>query len=929
MSPTSLTSTSTSSARASTSTSRPTTSISPSSSRSVPSSSKLSSAQNPGAGATTPSSTRSATDPHSTTSRSYVELSRQLTTTATTVSRETESMSSSSLSQTLFSSASTSTSSPRSNSATRSGSISVVWSSTSASTMSSSSSATSSAPSASTLSPIAAPSTTRYVSNGSSSLPSTTFVSSSAETRSTEPTSALEPTMTSNPDPDVTPIYPPVIHNVVIDSGTCAGLGKPKVVTPADGRAAELTSLGNGRYSVALGLNEWGGQGVNVFLEDDGALCGPYGVCATVFVTFDPTTLTLVVERSGDRGLTMYPFSFWTDGGELFDGTPADSQAHKYNCWGWPVSDCRFSSMYPTDPGFALTSTTPNATAYITFCPPDGPSASSIGLNPDPPSPPPQQAVTLVILSTGTTAPVSTFVQVVTPSQLQHGLTPVTGTLMTVTKFGSTMSAPTPTTSPDPDSQSFLHPECSTAAGKPCIQFNTLLSIQETTIIPIGTSFFAAATMTSGVEPISTVTNVTPTPTPTPTRPRGGNGVLPTVTSWAVVHTDSVHSKPTSVWEVSTLPGSNPSMAAVLATLTDSLGMPIATSTLGAQVPTFSTITDSRGSAITTIPYNLTTTPPPETLYTLTSWTTWLTVNGSTVPVIAGQVGVLTTIPVTYVLEPSTTIPVGVLSSISVESTRTSLPSATAHAEADQVASGRGSKIAGAIVGSLVGAMLLGVLLWICLKRARRHHASDYAAHRSPIWGSGPGSAAGSGGGSELDLDSGPRPRESFVEPWVDQNRPQGSPTNRKMQREMEEYGQGIVTAGNGSRDTTGVSSSVGDGYGALRPGKSANRVPPELRPEPFDHWPARNNTLSSIRSQGSSSGHNHAPAASRSPSFPPRIPPARSPAPTSPVPMQPPAPVPIRRRYSEEPVGQEPRHNAIPPLYNEAWNMRPAPSSE
>ncbi|KAG9079462.1 hypothetical protein FS749_008516 [Ceratobasidium sp. UAMH 11750] len=146
------------------------------------------------------------------------------------------------------------------------------------------------------------------------------------------------------------------------------------------------------------------------------------------------------------------------------------------------------------------------------------------------------------------------------------------------------------------------------------------------------------------------------------------------------------------------------------------------------------------------------------------------------------------------------------------------------------------------------------------------------------------------------------------------------------MQREMEEYGQGLIIAGpSRSRDTTGASSYIGHSYNALRPGKSANRVPLELRPEPLDHWPARNNTLSSIHSQGSSSDHNHASAAPGSPSAPAQTPPA----PTSPAPTQlPSVPAPIRRQYSEEPVEGEPRHNAIPPLYNEAWNIRPASSS-
>ncbi|KAG9092833.1 hypothetical protein FS749_015406, partial [Ceratobasidium sp. UAMH 11750] len=736
MSSASLIDTLTLSTGASTSTSQPTESgptssrISPSSSRSAPSSSELLSAQNPSAEPTTSSSIRSTADPHSPTSRSYVELSSQSTTTATTtVSRVTEAMSSSS-SQTSSPGASTSDSSSRTNSASSFGNISADPSSVSASTMSSGSSMGSSTSSTSSLSSIAPPSTTRDASSESSSSPTTTLISSSTDTptsiqstSSIESTPALEPTMTSGPDPGAMPTYPPVVHNVLIDSGTCADMGKPKVVIASDGRVMELESLGSNRYNVAFGLNEWGAQAVSVFLEDDGERCGSQATCATIFITSDPTTLTLAVMRSGDRGVTMYPFSFWTDGGELLDGTPADSEAHKYNCWGWPARDCPFSSTYPTDPDHALTSTTPNATAYIMFCPPDGPPASSVGLNPDPPPTDPQPEVTNIILTMETTAPVSTFVQVITLSR-QHGSAPATRTRTpTLTPFESMMTVPAPTASSDSINLSHFQPDCLTST---CIVFNTFIPLEETTTVPLGTSLLATViTTTPNVEPISTVsarptlkgeptivpstfisigtTSIVPVTdvTPTPTRPTSGNGASPMVTSRAVVYTDSVHSKPTTVWEILTLPESGVSLVAVPTTITDSVGMPIATSILGAQViPTFSAITDSRGSIISTVPYNLTITappptptPPPQTLYTLTSWTTWITVNGSTVPAIAGQVGVLTTVPVTYALEPDTTIAVGVLSSISVESTRTALPSVTAQAQQDQVASGRGGKV--------------------------------------------------------------------------------------------------------------------------------------------------------------------------------------------------------------------------------------------
>ncbi|KAG8703501.1 hypothetical protein FRC09_004121 [Ceratobasidium sp. 395] len=822
-------------------------------------------------------------------------------------------------------------------------SSSSISSSTSTPTSRPTSSTTRLSSNTSTLPTSTTPSTNGSTSDGSASPSTITSLTSSPSSTPTpiQSTSAIEPDPDPEPEPDPSeevnpdgaPIYdPPVIHKLVIDTGTCSDVGKPKVVPAANTRPRELESLGNGRYTTTLNINNWYEREVNIWLEDHAPRCGSQGVCTLVYALFDADRLKLSVSRSGDRDYTMYPLSFWSDGGELYDGTRADSEANKYNCWGWSESECPFANKFFTDPEYTLSTTTSNATTYITFCPPDGPAYSDVPSNPHPAGRPPGTEVTEIVASAPSTMPVSTIYQTVATTRTRGQ-----GVMIPGAETTSVGAAPTPSTTPAPNAENDPPRACPPGPdASTCVVFNTLAPLEEQSTVPVGKPFFASIIMTtvSGVaEPVTTVpvetsemqifptfwnldsTTVVPvaTGTPTPTRPRTENEPSPTLLGF-----------PT--------------------TLTDSLGSPIATSTVGAQViPTFSAITDTRGSVISKIPLNLTTTippptptPPPES-FILTSWTTWTTVNGSTIPILGGQVGVLTTVPVTYVLQPDTTIPLVVYSSISAQSTRTSIPSATAQAVTEQTAQGnRASKIAGAIVGTLVGLTLLGVLFWVlCTKRNRRRQRTpDYAAQRSPVWGpsGGFGSAESSRQGSQLDLDSEPEPRASFVEPWVEQGRPRGQ--NRKMQREMEEYGGGVLAAAAGPsrRDTTGASSSVGRSYDALRPGKSANRVPAELRPEPLNHWPMRNNTLSSIHSQGSSSGHNHTPAVLQSPSAPARTPPARSlSAPVSPAPAstQPLPPVPVRPTYSQEPIEEEPRHNAIPPLYNEAWNIRPARSSE
>ncbi|QRW05807.1 hypothetical protein RhiLY_04806 [Ceratobasidium sp. AG-Ba] len=672
-----------------------------------------------------------------------------------------------------------------------------------------------------------------------------------------------------------------------------------------DGSLSSLLALEDGRYSATLKMDEPVGSEFVIFLADSGERCGQGGSCTSLILWFDSSLLEIQVSRAGDRGWNMYPLSMWVDGGALFDGTPADSQATEYNCWGWPTDECPFSYMYSTDPLSTLSSATPNSTVYMTFCPPDGPALSSIGPNPNPPEIIPSEHGTNIIIGTDTTVPVSTFWTPITSHKAPGG------------------ASPTPSVTSMDDAA--LSAYCKTMVIPACIRPQTFLPIDETTTVPIGRPLYATllTTTVSGV-----VGPVTITPTVSPPD-YGPPEIFPTffdlsTTTVVPISTVTPTQTPTRPREES-----SPLMTAPPTVITDTLGPPDATLTvLAATVPTFSVVTDSRGSAVSTLSSDLVTTilppsstSPPQTFYTLTQWTTYSSVNGTTIPIVGGQVGVLTTVPVTYVLEPSTTIPVQVLSSISAQSTRTSLPSASADAENVRSGTSEGSKVAAAVVGSLVGLTLLSLLLWtVCFRRKRARRSADYAAHRTPMWVSGPGSAHGSGSeeGSGLDLDGGEAgPRDSFVEPWVvphSQAQGSGSSTSRKMQREMEEYGGGLVsaTAGAGpSRSRTGASSSIGNSYGALRPSKSANRVPPELQPEALAQWPVRTNTLSSIHSSG-----------------PSPVTPVSGPTPTrpllAPVETQP-EPEPPRRGYSDE--GRQ--GNAIPPRYNEAWNIQISPSSE
>lgn len=144
---------------------------------------------------------------------------------------------------------------------------------------------------------------------------------------------------------------------------TSASAGIPYIVPDSDD-SVELVDSGNGQYSVSLQVDDRGVFGAMVFLWGRGSRCGLSGGksqppfvkyiiksctdCVSPYITFDTQNeLQIIVSRAGDRGVTMYPFSLWVDGGKLYNGTQVDAE-HAYNCWGWPTSECPFSFMVST-----------------------------------------------------------------------------------------------------------------------------------------------------------------------------------------------------------------------------------------------------------------------------------------------------------------------------------------------------------------------------------------------------------------------------------------------------------------------------------------------------------------------------------------------------------------------------------------------------
>ncbi|QRV76917.1 hypothetical protein RhiJN_04932 [Ceratobasidium sp. AG-Ba] len=484
----------------------------------------------------------------------------------------------------------------------------------------------------------------------------------------------------------------------------------------------------------------------------------------------------------------MYPLSFWADGGKLLDETPADSQQHKYNCWGWPQADCMFAKDNVDDLDYGLTSTTPNAAIHISFCPSDGPVPASVGLDPTGTDFPTQ--ATVIVISTTTEIPVlTTWISADASTTKYPGINSATTSAL----------LPTPTSVDDAAHALF----CRTATQTNCFQLNTQVVEDETMTVPVGAPLYATLLPT-------TTTSILPTPTAD--RP----SYLPTGGSFSTTATFSVPVRTST------------------RTITSTPMVPPAT------VSTGMTSYNSTATALAFSP-----TSPPKVYYTLTSWTTYSVLNGSTVSLVGAQMGEPTTIGVTYGLAPGTMVPISILSSISVRSTQ-SLSASAAYGAANTGPS-KDRKSVGTVAGLVIMILaLIGLGLWlICVRTKRRRYTPDYVARRSPVRSSariggtrvGPGSC----GGPALDLNSDPQPRASFVEPWIG-----GQPFQRhdqKIQREMGESGRSRIMTAPGQM----LRGSMTDGtHSASRRLKSIIRAPPERTSRVSSEQPMHNSVLSS-----------------------------------------------------------------------------------
>ncbi|QRV76915.1 hypothetical protein RhiJN_19761 [Ceratobasidium sp. AG-Ba] len=691
-------------------------------------------------------------------------------------------------------------------------------------------------------------------------------------------------TVSTTPDSSSTPASSgAVTRQLILDSGVCGGFGYPKAVDTSDGNELEVTYLDGTRWGVSLTPRLLTNGAVNISLVEDGR---GVGVRTTILVNFDSDVTTISIASLDGNGIVAYPFSLWLEGGELLGGSPIDSEEHRYLCSNIFEADCLLSSGSANKPKRIASSSVPGS-VYITFCPPDGPALSFPKMTTI------RDYRTDALLSKTTVIPVSTFLIPTEPTEgrkLEVTLTPT----------------PVPISTTSGLDREVDRSLCPTATGSACAGPHTDIVAGRPTVVTETTSFEVTTAPGLSVLPstyfdleITTVIPITIFPTPTtPLEPK--NGQLGSTN----------------------VPGaSNSPFIGFPTTITNPLGSPVLTLAIPATaIPTFSAVTNSQGS-VTNVAYNLTTvipapspTPPPETFYTLTSWTTYSVENGSTIPLIGGQVGILSTIRATYVLQPSTTILLEDFSSISDESTQTSLPSATAEAiESAGAGPTRQSKLVGIIIGSVVvGLALFSLVFWtMCFRRKSRkrqqRRRAGSLARRSRAGSSAPGSRLGltpdSRDGSTLDLNGPARSRESVVEPWVVVH--QVPTTSRKMQREMEGL-SGLVTAGssrNGQRATVAEGSSVGRTRDTQRAAKGTGL--PTLESAPI-----RNNTLSSILST-----EEYVPISIH---LNPNLVSEAAQSSTQ-LPL---LSVPIHQLDPDQSVEGDSQLRAIPPRYNEAWNV-------
>ncbi|CAE6464490.1 unnamed protein product [Rhizoctonia solani] len=758
------------------------------------------------------------------------------------------------------------------------------------------------------------------------------LTSRSSDTRSsqsiaTATTSKPEPTLTAAPE---TPER--YNHRLTIDLGDCAGFTSPRL-NLLKGELGNLVPAGGGRFEIELKAEpKTKVFGLGVSLKDDGVRCGSEEAasCVSIDIGFGETSeLVVNVLKAGDYGIAMYPFSIWLEDGVTWDARHVNSPKEMYHCWGWSDAECPYAFKANGADGAMWTLSTENLSGdvYIGFCPSDGPNWSSIPPNPSPDPYDWGQQSTYIVLPSQTAVPTSTFVkpivatQLGVPSPIDKSPCDEPSTCIPLSTYiikeGTTTSRSNFVT-PVPDTTRYEGTE---------IIIDATTTVTETTLITAdGLSAIHPSTV---IVLDSTITSRKTTflTTPTPTATSLTVTTLSTKPSiiqpgWSSSPTGPRTRRPTET----SLAGSSASVSASTPTV----------------IPTYSHIINSLGSTLSTSSYNVTvsptptTTPAPDTQYIITSWSTWMTINGSTVPAIAGEVGVLTKVSMTYLLESGSIIPVSELSTRTVASGQTSSSSSTAAVSADDghTRQGQGGRIAGAVVGTLVGLVLGSILLWYIFHRRQRRQMRDGFARGDPSW-LAPAHEAGSGGGSGplVDLDQEPRMRNSYIEPWVPP-RPVVRSSRKGGWSEMESApdAYGVSTMAGPSREPELSSNEGGSSWfhessdqhqvpaaTATQAGKSSTRNEPIRRPDVMiSQRPVSPSYLGSSLASPSLS---LLPTPFRD-ELPSPLMPTSSHSRPAPLPSQadPPAQAgpPRRRQLDDE---EQARHDAIPPLYNEAWN--------
>ncbi|KAF8680045.1 hypothetical protein RHS04_03941 [Rhizoctonia solani] len=618
--------------------------------------------------------------------------------------------------------------------------------------------ASSTSPSTSSASSVTTASSSRHV---HAARPTSQKPEVSTQTNSTSllRTTSYEPSLTMELQPALTAVPETsrqIIHRLIIDLGECASFTSPRFLLNG-GELGDLVSIGNGIFQIELKSDPDSGIfGLVVSLRDDEVRCGAADStqCMGVLVSFGlpGNDISVSILSAGDSGIAMYPVNMWLEDGVTWGAQLANSPADMYHCWGWDDTECPYaikvgstiSILYrpmvesfvlqghgPEVPLWTLSANNPTGDIYVEFCPSDAPPWYNIPMNPHPDSFEPTRQGTYIVLPTQTTVLSYTFVK---PTALPTTFSPVA-----------------------PSGEA----HCDVLST--CVRPNTYVIEEETTtswstfMTPHFLSMYpstSAPVYTTATMPETTLAT-TPTSAATPSAVNTSIKPLPLQTAWPSSALTESATSPTAVSGSYTTPISSAPQI----------------------VPTYSYITDSLGSVVSTLTYDVTvsptpiTTSPPDTQNILSSWTTWMTVNGSTVPAIAGEVGVVSTLSETYLLESGSIIPVSELSTRTTKSSQTGGPSSStepASANGDLSSQSQGGRIAGAVVGTLVGLVLGSLLVWyICHCRQRRRRRDSFA-RGDPSW-LAPRHEVGSGSESRLrvDLNEEPRMSRSYIEPWV------------------------------------------------------------------------------------------------------------------------------------------------------------------